>query len=84
VNNGLGSSQALEGVDRAALVLAVLAGAITIAGTDGDWVAFNSFIGVLLFAMVAGFHRPVPVITTARTVLMRIAFLGWLSACQFW
>ncbi len=65
---------ALEGVDRATPVLAVLAGAVTVASSEGDWSPLDSFIGVLLVALVAGFHAPAPRGTALRTLLMRLAF----------
>lgn len=64
----------LDGIDRAALVLAVLAGAIGIMSSDGDWGPINTFEGLLLVAIVLGFHRPMPVTATPRSWLMRAAF----------
>ena len=74
VDDDAGRAALLEGIDRAALVLAVLAGAIGVMSSDGDWGAINTFEGLLLLAIVLGFHRPMPTDPTPRVYLMRAAF----------
>lgn len=63
-----------EGIDRAALVLAVIAGAIGVMSSDGDWGPVHCFEGVLLLSIVLGFHRPMPRAVSPRICLMRGAF----------
>jgi hypothetical protein len=73
----------LGGIDRAALVFAATAAAVTLATDDGDWTAFSTFVGVTLCLLVLAFHRPVHVARGPRPWLMRSSFGFTLSLCLF-
>lgn len=73
----------LWGVDRAALVLAVGAGGIGVALSDGNWGSLSTFAGGLLGVMVIAFHRPAPNFRCLRTWLIRIAFGLALALCLY-
>ena len=64
----------LAGVDRAALVLAVVAGSVTFSMEEGPWTGFTTFVGLLLTFMVVGFHRAVGPEMTPRSILARLSF----------
>lgn len=73
----------LAGIDRAALVFAATAAAVTLATDEGDWTAFSTFVGVTLCLLVLAFHRPVPIARGPRSWLMRLSFGFTLSLCVF-
>lgn len=73
----------LAGVDRAALVFAATAGAITVATGSGAWTAFSSFVGLVLLTLVLAFHRPMPRTRSVRSLLMRGAFGATLTLCLY-
>lgn len=52
----------------------MLPGAVSVMSSDGDWGPINSFEGLLLLAVVLGFHRSMSGALTIRTCLMRAAF----------
>ena len=66
-------------VDSAAIVLAGLAGAAALFGTDGRWDAVSLALGLVLVVVVLAFHRPVGRIESPRDALRRLAFGGVLG-----
>ncbi|MDT0185697.1 hypothetical protein Q9S36_36475 [Microbacterium sp. ARD31] len=77
------ADQHLAGVDRAALVFAASAGAVTLATGNGAWTAFSSFVGLLLLVLVLGFHRSMPQLRSIRALVMRLAFGGTVTLCLY-
>lgn len=78
-----GEPDLLSGIDRAALVFAATAAAVTLATDDGDWTAFSTFVGATLCLLVLAFHRPVQAARGPRPWLMRLSFGFTLSLCLF-
>jgi hypothetical protein len=68
------------GVDRAALIFAATAGAVTVATGSGDWTMISTFIGVLLCTIVLAFHRATP-LGVIRAWFVRFAFGFTFSLC---
>lgn len=69
-----GGRHDLDGVDRAALVLAAAAGGFGVMFASGRWSALSTFAGLMLAVMVLAFHKPAPATRNGRAWLIRAAF----------
>jgi di/tricarboxylate transporter len=69
----------VDGVDRAALLLAGVGTVVTLALAAGDWTPWSSVVGLTFLVITWAFHRATPTTRTPRSALMRIAF-GSVSA----
>src|SRR5215213_5894963 len=68
------NNETLVGVDRAALIFAATASAVTLLTADGEWTAASTFLGLILVVLVLAFHRPAPRNRTIRSGLIRAGF----------
>ncbi len=75
------SDRSREGVDLAALGVAAVSGAVIAAQGDARWGAFTTLLGLLLTALVLGFHRPVSGGSLLRRLFLRLAFGAAVALC---
>ncbi|MGE5763200.1 MAG: hypothetical protein ACM3ZF_04740 [Mycobacterium leprae] len=62
------------GIDAAALLLVGVAAAAAFIETPGNWDFFTLIFGLILLLVTVGYHHPVRLDRTLRSVLLRLGF----------